>query len=117
MPISEDLIVRDNNYVHDGIEVVLFKSPLTQKQWDEILENQKIVSELRKNPSGKDQVILKKLEDYNTVLKNLIQKKTKNDYEKGTNDMLKKVTESIDSFLVLGEKNEEKTSPKGNPQS
>ena len=48
--LTEDRVTRTTEYIHkdipDGTEVCLLKHPLTVEEWDQILQNQKIVANL-----------------------------------------------------------------------
>jgi len=49
-PLTEDRVTRTKEYMHkdipDGTEVCLLKHPLTVEEWNQILQNQKIVANL-----------------------------------------------------------------------
>ena len=79
--LTEDRVTRTKEYMHkdipDGTEVCLLKYPLTVEEWNQILQNQKIVADLLELQDNSKQSTDEHTQNINSVIgygKNKIKK-------------------------------------------
>ena len=70
--LTEDRVTRTTKYMHkdmqDGTEVCLLKHPLTVEEWNQILQNQKIVANLLELPDNSKQSHDEHAQNINSII-------------------------------------------------